>query len=210
MDFKDVEIMAMGGLKSPFIAADSLYSPISEASIMTHRVFPGLCGLVPCGPDRTVASLFIDELPEDESLYGIVSLTTRSDSDGDPQECWLIQVQSKSSAWQFMTISEEMPTLSDQAVLLQWRPGALQEALKMHDEMIGEMGDSGNTWIIGSPLEKEAYSRFVLSTGFSSLAHPFQASGLLSKVLENKGEIIFMHKGPCLSMRAYPISWFQV
>lgn len=204
----DKDLMALMGLSSPFIAADPLYSPIDERSIMTHRIFPGMCGFVPCG-EKMIAGLFVDQLPKDERLKAIVMLTSRRDASGDEQECWLVQVESYGNAWQFMTIDESMPLPDAEIVLFQWKPGALQEAYAMHDQMIAELGDQTKFWLVGSDLEKEAYSRFVLSTGFSSFAHPYQANGLMAKALALPGQTLPLTKGPCLSMKAYPVQWYQ-
>lgn len=206
--YSDKDLMALMGLPSPFIAADPLYSPIDERSIMTHRIFPGMCGFVPCG-EKMIAGLFVDELPEDEHLKAIVMLTSRRDASGDEQECWLVQIESYSNAWQFMTIDESMPLQDASIVLFQWKPGALQEAYAMHDAMIATLGDQTNFWLVGSKLEKEAYSRFVLSTGLSSFAHPYQANGLMDKVLALPGQTLALTNGPCLSMKAYPVQWYQ-
>lgn len=205
---KDKDLMVQMGLPSPFIAADPLYSPISDASIMTHRVFPGLCGFVPCG-DQSIAAVFIDQLPEDETLSGIIMLTTRTDAEGERQECWLVQVQSRANAWQFMTIDEVMPNPGPYAVLLEWRAGQLEEGYAMHDSMIAGMTHPDDLWLVGTDLEKQAYSRFALSSGFSTLAHPFQASGAIPRAITSPGSTIKPRHGPCEAMRAYPIEWYQ-
>lgn len=204
----DKDFMALMGLPSPFIAADPLYSPITERSIMTHRIFPGMCGFVPCG-EQMIAGLFVDHLPDDDSLKAVVMLTSRRDHSGEEQECWLVQVESYSNAWQFMTVDETLPMPDASIVLFQWKPGALQDAYAMHDQMIAEMGDKSNFWMVGSELEKEAYSRFVLSAALSSFAHPYQANGLMAKALALQGQALPLTKGPCLSMKAYPVQWYQ-
>lgn len=206
---KDTEMMTRAGLVSPFIAADPLYSPITESSVMTHRVFPGLCGFVPCG-DQAVAGLFVDVLPDDERLSGLIMLTSRTDASGENQECWLIQIQSRTNAWQFMTIDELISKPSQTAVLFQWKPGALDEGYAMHEDMISAMGTETGFWLVGSELEKQAYSRFVLSTGLSSFAHPYQANGLMTKAIESIGATVSPAHGPCVALRAYPIDWYQV
>jgi hypothetical protein len=205
----DKDFMALMGLPSPFIAADPLYSPITERSIMTHRIFPGLSGFVPCG-EQMVAGLFVDQLPEDAALKAILMLTTRRDAAGDDQECWLIQVESYGNAWQFMTIDETLPMPDPTLVLFQWKPGALAEAYAMHDQMIADLGDLSEFWLVGSDLEKEAYSRFVLSSGASSFAHPYQANGLMAQALATPGVTLPLSQGPCSAMKAYPVKWYQV
>jgi hypothetical protein len=205
---KDTEFMALMGLPSPFIAADALYSPITESSMMTHRVFPGLCGFVPCG-DAIVAGVFVDELPDDDRLRGVIMLTTRTDSAGESQECWLVQLQSRTNAWQFMTVDEFLPSPDEWTVLFKWKPGALSEGYEMHDAMVAGLAGDDDFWLVGSELEKQAYSRFVLSTGTSSFAHPYQANGMMSLALNNLGELIPITKGPSTEMRAYQIDWHQ-
>ncbi len=204
----DLEVMASHGLHSPFIASDSLYSPISDSPLMTHRIYPGLSSMV-AGMDGSVACLFVDELPEANALKGVVFLTSR-EIEGEEQECWLIQLETNRVAWQFMTVDSQLGKPAGQVVLIQWRPGSLQQALDMHDAMIASMGESPSLWLIGSDLEKEAYSRFVLSSGLSSLAHPFAASGAIDHVIKNMGKTIRMEAGPCISMKAYEVEWFQV
>lgn len=209
MIIKDTQFMALTGLQSPFIAADPLYSPLSESSIMTHRVFPGLCGFVPCG-ELSVAGIFVDKLPDDDALKGMVMLTSRTDASGDTQECWLVQIQSRTNAWQFMTIDEGITQPDSYAVLFQWKPGALEEGYAMHDDMISGLASPEDFWLVGSDLEKQAYSRFVLSTGLSSLAHPYQASGWMDKAIANVGVSLMPSNGPSTSLRAYPIDWYEV
>lgn len=209
MIYQDMQFMALTGLQSPFIAADPLYSPISESSIMTHRVFPGLCGFVPCD-EMVISGLFVDQLPDDEVLKGMVMLTNRKNAEGEDQECWLVQIQSRTNAWQFMTIDETLAQPDPYAVLFQWKPGALEEGYAMHDDMICGLASPDDFWLVGSDLEKQAYSRFVLSTGMSSLAHPYQASGLMSKAIENAGSTVRPSHGPCTALRAYPIDWYEV
>lgn len=203
----DLHMMAADGLVSPFSASDSLYSPVSARQVMTFRSFPGLSSMVPTvyGPTPCV---FVEKLPEINRLQGFLQLTQRGGVDGEPQECWLALIEAHGFAWQFMTVDENFPTPSSYAVLLEWKPKSLGEALKMHDEMIAQMGDSSQMWIIGSDLEKEAVSRFVLSSGSSSLAHPFSACGAVDNAIENIGQPISMKEGPCLRLKAYEIDWF--
>lgn len=209
MIIKDTHFMALTGLQSPFIAADPLYSPISESSLMTHRVYPGLSGFVPCG-EMSVAGLFVDQLPDDESLRGMVMLTNRTNADGEEQECWLVQIQSRTNAWQFMTIDESLTQPDAFAVLFHWKPGALEEGYAMHDDMIAGLTNAEDFWLVGSDLEKQAYSRFVLSTGLSSLAHPYQASGWMDRAITDTGATLIPSNGPCTALRAYPIEWYEV
>lgn len=203
----DQGLMVAKGLQSPFIAADALYSPIAGAPIMTHRIFPGLSGVVPIGAEKVVV-IFVDKLPDDVSLNGTLRLTTRLNADGEPQEHWIIQAEAVSNAWQFMTIDDELKVPAEKIVLCQWKPGALQEALELHDTMIASLGRSGEAWLIGSKLEIEAHSRYILGAGFSSIAHPLAGAGLLTKALENMGQVVTMQSGPCIAMKALPIRWF--
>lgn len=205
----DIELMAAQGLPSPFIAADAMYSPISEGSLMTHRIFPGLSGFVPSSVGM-VAGVFVDQLPDTGRLKGLVMLTSRSDATGEAQECWLVQLQSTTNAWQFMTIDENLKEPADKAVLFQWKPGALNDAYEMHEAMISGLADHEQFWLVGSEIEKQAYSRFVLSTGYSSVAHPYQASGAIEEALSSLGSTLIPQHGPCLSLRAYGIDWYQV
>lgn len=209
MIYKDIQFMALMGLQTPFISADPLYSPLSETSLMTHRVFPGLSGFVPCS-EMAIAGLFVDELPHDDSLKGMLMLTHRTDAEGEDQECWLVQIQSRTNAWQFMTVDETLSLPDPYAVLFQWKPGALEEGYAMHDDMIAGLATTDDFWLIGSDLEKEAYSRFVLSTGLSSLAHPYQANGWMDAALNHPGKTLHPTNGPSLAMRAYPIDWYEV
>lgn len=209
MIFKDTDYMMLMGLPTPFVSADPLYSPISETSIITHRVFPGLSGFVPC-TDVMAAGLFVDHLPHDESLKGMVMLTNRKGADGEDQECWLIQIQSRTNAWQFMTVDETLSQPDPFVVLFQWKPGALKEGFAMHDDMIAGLGVDDDFWLVGSDFEKEAYSRFVLSTGLSSFAHPYQANGWMDAALNHPGKTLHPKNGPSLAMRAYPIEWYEV
>lgn len=203
----DLGLMVAKGLQSPFIAADPLYSPIAGAPIMTHRIFPGLSGVVPIGTEKVVV-IFVDTLPDDVKLSGTLRLTTRLNADGEPQEHWIIQAEAVSNAWQFMTIDDELKVPAEKIVLCQWKPGALEEALKLHDTMIASLGRSGEAWLIGSKLEIEAHSRYILGAGFSSIAHPLAGAGLVAKALENMGHEITLNSGPCLAMKALPIRWF--
>ena len=203
----DRNLMVARGLPTPFIAADPLYSPIAGAPIMTHRIFPGLSGIVPVGGDKVVV-IFVDMLPPDTHLSGSLRLTTRLNGDGEPQEHWIIQSEGVSNAWQFMTIDDELKVPAEKIVLFQWKPGALQQALKLHDVMIESLGRSGEAWLIGSKLEIEAHSRYILGAGFSSIAHPLAGAGLVDKALENIGHEISLNDGPCLAMKALPINWF--
>lgn len=208
MEFiSDLGLMAAKGLQSPFIAADPLYSPIAGAPIMTHRIFPGMSGIVPVGQENVVV-IFVDKLPPDDVLSGTLRLTTRLNGEGEAQEHWIIQAEAVSNAWQFMTFDETLTTPAQKIVLFQWKPGALEEALKLHDTMIASLGRSGESWIIGSELEIEAHSRYILGAGFSSLAHPLAGAGLVAKALENMGKEITLQSGPCLAMKALPIRWF--
>lgn len=209
MILQDTQFMALTGLQSPFTAADPLYSPISESSIMTHRIFPGLSGFVPCG-DLSVAGIFVDQLPDDETLKGMVMLTSRKDAQGESQECWLVQIQSRTNAWQFMTIDEGLAQPDAYVVLFHWKPGSLEEGYAMHDDMISGLANPDDFWLVGSDLEKQAYSRFVLSTGLSSFAHPYQASGWMDKAIAHVGVTLKPSNGPSTALRAYPIDWYEV
>jgi hypothetical protein len=205
----DKELMVRQGLLSPFSASDALYSPISEESIMTHRVFPGLSGIVPCGSE-SVAGLITDKLPQCDQLFGALMLTKRADASGEARECWLVQIQSKICAWQFMTADETLAELAGEAVLFEWNPGALEAGYTMHDDMISRLAPSDYPWLIGSRLEKEALSRYLLSSGASSIAHALQGADLMSSALQANGTVLDLKEGPCLRMRSYPITWYSV
>lgn len=209
----DLQLLAAQGLPTPYIAGDPLFSPIAQRPLMTHRIFPGMSGFLPIGSEQVVV-IFVDQLPADEELRGSLRLTTRQDAEGDCIEQWVIQAESTLNAWQFMTVDERVSIPANRIVLCQWRPGALQHAYNLHHQMIDALGLEGEAWLIGSELEKEAYSQFVLSTGRSSLAHPLEALGFITMALENVGSTIVMDNQPdlvtipCLAIKAYPIRWY--
>ena len=210
----DFQVMVAHGLPSAYIAEDYAPSPTAQRSLMTHRIFPGLSGFVPVGAEHVVV-IFVDQLPDVDELTGSLRLTASLDAIGEPIEKWLVQAESSKDAWQFKTVDSELLMPASTIVLCQWKPGALEIAYKLHHKMIAALAGDDHPWLIGSELEKEAYSQFVLSTGHSSLAHPLQGLGLITKALAHVGQkIVFNNPDkadsvPCLAMQAYPILWYK-
>lgn len=209
----DFEVMVAQGLPSPYIASDDAVSPIAQRPLLTHWIFPGLAGFVPVGTEHVVV-IFVDKLPDDAKLRGSLRLTASVDAASKPTEKWLVQPESTQAAWQFKTVDSDLMIPATTIVLCQWKPGALQSAYNLHHKMIAALSDDEHAWLIGSELEKEAYSEFVLSTGHSSLAHPLEGLGLITKALAHVGQkIVFNNPDdlvsvPCLAMQAYPIRWY--
>jgi hypothetical protein len=209
----DFEVMVAQGLPSAYITVDYAVSPIAQRELLTHWIFPGLAGFVPVGTEHVVV-IFVDKLPEDPELRGSLRLTASVDAMGEPTEKWLVQPESTKEAWQFKTIDSDILLPATNIVLCQWKPGALESAYNLHHKMIAALERDEHVWLIGSELEKEAYSQFVLSTGHSSLAHPLEGLGLITKALAHVGQkIVFNNPDdlvsvPCLAMQAYPIRWY--
>ncbi|WP_274645041.1 hypothetical protein [Pseudomonas serbica] len=209
----DYEVMVAQGLPSPYITSDYAASPLAQRSMLTHWIFPGLAGFVPVGAEHVVV-IFVDKLPSDENLRGSLRLTASLDASGEPIEKWLVQPESAQEAWQFKTIDSDLSLPASTIVLCQWKPHALASAYSLHHKMIAALGEDEHVWLIGSELEKEAYSEFVLSTGHSSLVHPLESLGLITKALAHVGQKIVFNNSdellsvPCLAMQAYPIRWY--
>lgn len=212
---RDFEIMAAHGLPSAFLSEAPTISQISHRQVLTHRIYPGLAGLVPVG-DEQVVVMFVDKLPEDENLEGVLSLTSGSDSDGEPVDKWVIEIESSADSWRFMTLNENICAPKPRVVMCQWKPSALQAAFTLHHEMIralGQKGQRGFQLQVGSDIEVEAYSELAIASGYSSLAHPLEGLGLITQALENTGLRLAvgtdpnLQELPCDAIQAYSIQW---
>jgi hypothetical protein len=171
-------------------------------------VFPGLCGIVPV-ESKHVAVVFVDKLPNERELHGLLMLTPRTDESGSISNNWLIQVQGGLLAWQFMTVDDHLPDLIGHVVLLEWRSGHLGMAIDKHHRMI-ETISKPEDWLVGSQIEIEAYSNYALATGMSTLSHPYQADGTISRALNAPGRSIELYGDPISKACAYPVRWFEV
>lgn len=203
----DTLLMAQTGIKSPYIASGPSISPITGQAVMTHRVFPGLGAFVTEGGCSN-AMLYLDRLEGIERIHGVLYRTSRGSVDIEDEQVpyWLVQIESGYQAWQFMVPVESVANLSDSLVLCQWIPGGLPDALALHNTILSELWED-NEMLIGSEIERTALAQLSISSGMSSIFHPFWAMGFVEQAKKSMGDIVDVGIGGCEKMRSLPVSW---
>lgn len=196
------------GLAKPYVSAASTYSAISGLAVMTHRVFPGLAAFIEFKNENMVFC-YTDTMPLANTVDAVLLGIERESQAQPGRKHWLIQLESGARAWQFISDIEEISCLSPYMVFCEWKPGALNEALELHDDYIGKLWDDDDL-LIGSELERRAYAQFGLSAGYTSVFHPLIGIGAIDLAMKNKGKSIEVNRGGCLKMRAIRINWHLI
>ena len=207
----DYQLMIAQGLRSPYIRSTYTASPISGQNVLTHTGFPGLSGLITLD-EGEVAVIYVEELPVEGALSGTLQLRSKQEIEGE-EDNWIINVESSSCSWEFSVGSGSPRFPCDRIVLCQWKPGALEQAFRLHHEMVKASTEGSTAWLIGSDLEKEAYTEYAIAAGLSTLAHPLEWLGLISKAAKSPNSRFLIEVAPeyedipCLALQGYPITW---
>jgi len=207
----DYQLMIAQGLKSPYIRSTYAASAISGQNVLTHIGFPGLSGLVTLD-EGEVPVIYVEELPMEGALSGTLRLRARQETEND-EDNWTVHVESSSCCWEFSAGSGSPRSPCDRIVLCQWKPGGLEQAFRLHHEMVKASTEGSTAWLIGSDLEKEAYTEYAIAAGLSTLAHPLEWLGLISKAAKSLNSRLLIEVAPeyedipCLALQGYPITW---
>lgn len=197
----DKQILSASGLHTPYVASDPMLSGITGMSVMTHRLYNGMAGAHKIN-DQFVCALFVDQLPVDPNVNGLLS----SGSDVGV----LTHVQSGFQAWQFdlsLQMNELHGQLAKVVVFIEWKPHSLEAALLFHDKLISRTMPA-ETWLIGSDYEKQSYARFMLDAGLSSLALPYFTYGKVAESVKQMNKPMVLPEGPGSAMVCTEIDWF--
>ncbi|MHD0644652.1 hypothetical protein ACYPKM_03300 [Pseudomonas aeruginosa] len=204
----DLQVILGGGLVSPYTVTGSLISYISEGVCEVSQVFPGLADLVGEGEQQTCA-LFVERLIDVDTLEGVI-LEREFDEPRVPDEReWLIQIEAGPVGWQYTLKGPERPQPRDMVMLLRWKQDgtALTSCLALHDKLVAESEHHAAHWLIGSEIEKEAFSRYLLVTGLTTLFSPFEDLGYFDQADSAPGDEVAVNVGGCEAIRAYRIRW---
>lgn len=202
----DLEILLGAGLETPYVAAGSLISYLSESACMVHKLFPSLGDLVE-EEDGALCALFVSKLPAIEALEAVAIEREPTTPAEDGEQEWLIQVEAGALGWQFIYRGFSRPELKSHLIMLEWVPGGFNKLLDLHDCFVAESKELKGMWKIDSEIEKEAFSRYMLMTGGSTLFAPYDGLGFIDQAIASMGEEVFVGKGACSTLRAYPVEW---
>ncbi len=192
MRFDDLELMLNEGLQSAYVSTGTAFSLISNTSVITHKLAPGLSGLCST-PKGLLAVFFVDELPEQDRAGGILFYTARRKASLHDDQAlvphWLVQIQQGSFAWQMMATEQingsGLPL--PYALFLKWRPGTFAQAVERHHNLIRAMPD--DQFDLNTDFERIATSTFMLSEGLSSVANSYLAEPWVKAAYQSQGPL---------------------